>query len=167
MSLFIYLCLQRESSMAHLYRQYPSQYLNNSLVRSTNRANRSWGRTSRRMAQPRNGFHDQYTDLPSFERIQFPPTMDVDTRMHILEALEAAVSDGAGLARASNIFQFQRDFNENDYEMLSALDEHNPPCDASLSQINGLPQFVVQVSATLAAAHLSSSSSLSSSHLHG
>ncbi|KAK9137768.1 hypothetical protein Sjap_008362 [Stephania japonica] len=65
--------------MAHLYRQSPSQYLNNSLVRSTNRANRSWGRTSRRMAQPRNGFHDQYTDLPSFERIQFPPTMDVDT----------------------------------------------------------------------------------------
>ncbi|KAK9138062.1 hypothetical protein Sjap_008656 [Stephania japonica] len=134
----------RESSMAHLYRQYPSQYLNNSLVRSTNRANRSWGRTSRRMAQPRNGFHDQYTDLPSFERIQFPPTMDVDTRMHILEALEAAVSDGGGLGRASNIFQFQRDFNENDYEMLSALDEHNPPCGASLNLINGLPQSVVQ-----------------------
>ncbi|KAK9138091.1 hypothetical protein Sjap_008685 [Stephania japonica] len=134
----------RESSMEHLYRQYPSQYLNNSLVRSANCANRSRGRTSRRMAQPRNGFHDQYTDLPSFEKIQFPPTMDVDTRIHILEALEAAVSDGAGLARASNIFQFQRDFNENDYEMLSALDEHNPPCDASLNQINGLPQFVVQ-----------------------
>ncbi|KAK9140692.1 hypothetical protein Scep_010373 [Stephania cephalantha] len=68
----------RDSSMAHLYRQYPSQYLHSSLVRSTNRANRSRGRTSRRMAQPRNGVRDQYTDLPSFERIQFPPTMDVD-----------------------------------------------------------------------------------------
>ncbi|KAK9160205.1 hypothetical protein Syun_006546 [Stephania yunnanensis] len=160
----------RDSSMAHLYRQYPSQYLHSSLVRSTNRANRSRGRTSRRMAQLRNGVRDQYTDLPSFETIQFPPTMDVDMvfncfiplvlsnihtlpivlalrfyeRMHILEALEAAVSNDAGLARASNVFQFQRDFNENDYEMLSALDEHNPPCGASLDQINGLPQSVVQ-----------------------
>ncbi|KAK9138064.1 hypothetical protein Sjap_008658 [Stephania japonica] len=74
----------RESSMAHLYRQYPSQYLNNSLVRSTNHANRSRGDTSRRMAQTRNGFHNQYTDLPSYERIQFPPTMDVDTVLFLI-----------------------------------------------------------------------------------
>ncbi|KAK9137771.1 hypothetical protein Sjap_008365 [Stephania japonica] len=41
--------------------------------------------------------------------------------MHILEALEAAVSDGAGLARARNIFQFQRDFNEFGSEIECSL----------------------------------------------
>ncbi|KAF7150189.1 hypothetical protein RHSIM_Rhsim02G0053500 [Rhododendron simsii] len=71
----------------------------------------------------------------------FPPSMDLDMRMHILEALEA-FSD---MEMAGNLLQVDREFNENDYEMLLALDENNHHhVGASLDQINSLPLSTVQ-----------------------
>ncbi|KAM7466141.1 hypothetical protein LguiB_013703 [Lonicera macranthoides] len=61
--------------------------------------------------------------------------MDVDMRIHILEALEA-FSD----MEMSGDLQFHCDFNENDYEMLLALDENIHHVGASPAQISGLPQ---------------------------
>ncbi|KAF8402059.1 hypothetical protein HHK36_013011 [Tetracentron sinense] len=66
-------------------------------------------------------------------------------RIHMLEALEAAVGNSSDVTRASHFFQAQRDFNENDYEMLLTLDEDNHHGGASLNQINGLPQSTVQI----------------------
>lgn len=65
----------------------------------------------------------------------FPSSMDLDMRMHILEALEMA----------GNLLQVDREFNENDYEILLALDENNHHhVGASLDQINSLPLSTVQ-----------------------
>lgn len=71
----------------------------------------------------------------------FPSGMDLDTRMHILEALEAFNDMGV----ASSVFQADRDFNENDYEMLLGLDENNHQhTGTSVHAINNLPQSTVQ-----------------------
>lgn len=72
----------------------------------------------------------------------FPPNMDLDMRMHILEALEA-FSD---MEIPSNVLQADRDFNENDYEMLLGLDENNHQhTGTSVNFINSLPQSTVQI----------------------
>lgn len=61
--------------------------------------------------------------------------------MHILETLEAF----SNMDVDRNLLQTQRDFNENDYEMLLALDENNHQHGGSSSrQINNLPQSTVQ-----------------------
>lgn len=65
-------------------------------------------------------------------------------RMHILEALEAAIGDDSEMGTASRILQVQREFTENDYEMLLALDENNQSTGASVNQINNLPQSTMQ-----------------------
>ncbi|PSR98360.1 E3 ubiquitin-protein like [Actinidia chinensis var. chinensis] len=71
----------------------------------------------------------------------FPPNMDLDMRIHILEALEA-FSD---MGMAGNFLDVEREFNENDYEMLLALDENiHHHGGASPEQINSLPQLTVQ-----------------------
>ncbi|XP_022735728.1 uncharacterized protein LOC111289109 isoform X1 [Durio zibethinus] len=76
---------------------------------------------------------------------QFPLEMDLDMRLCILEAMEAAIGDGDDMGMASHIFQVQRDFNENDYEMLLALDDNNHQHGgASTNQINSLPLSKVQ-----------------------
>ncbi|XP_010243979.1 PREDICTED: uncharacterized protein LOC104587902 isoform X2 [Nelumbo nucifera] len=133
----------RDSSMSHLYRQYPSRSFQNSSTRSANR-----GRvpTSARMARLRSSFLGQSHTVSSRERIiEFPSNMDFDTRIHILEVLEARVGNSNDMGVASHFLQVQRDFNENDYEMLLALDENNHQHGgASLSQITGLPQSTVQ-----------------------
>nr|KJB72148.1 hypothetical protein B456_011G161600 [Gossypium raimondii] len=71
--------------------------------------------------------------------------MDLDMRLDILEAMEAVIGDADGMGMASQIFQVQHDFNENDYEMLLALDDNNHQYGgASINQINSLPLSKVQ-----------------------
>ncbi|KAJ4828386.1 hypothetical protein Tsubulata_004168 [Turnera subulata] len=67
----------------------------------------------------------------------FPLSMDLDMRLDFLEALETAML-------ASHTLNIQNDFNENDYEMLLALDDNNVRAGASANQIDGLPESVVQ-----------------------
>ncbi|XVF38060.1 hypothetical protein REPUB_Repub20aG0065200 [Reevesia pubescens] len=83
---------------------------------------------------------------PSRRRnFQFPLDMDLDMRLDILEAMEAAIGDADDMGMSSHIFQVQRDFNESDYEMLLALDDNNHQHGgASINQINSLPLSKVQ-----------------------
>ncbi|KAL7124206.1 hypothetical protein ABFS83_14G032800 [Erythranthe nasuta] len=110
----------------------------------TRRGSLSRAATSGRMTRPRNRFPGQpRTMLPSRRGRSslFPADMDVDMRMHILGALEEL----SGLEVSPGMLQANRDFNENDYEMLLALDENNDRHGgASTRQINGLPQSTVQ-----------------------
>ncbi|PIA43856.1 hypothetical protein AQUCO_01800118v1 [Aquilegia coerulea] len=135
----------RDASMSHLYRQHHTEALPNSLIRSTSRATRGRGRapTSARVGRLRDRFPGNSRTISSRERsVHFHPNIDIETRIHILETLEAAV--GATHSRMPNNF-FQRDFNENDYEMLLALDENNHQhVGANPTLINNLPQFVLQ-----------------------
>ncbi|XP_059651927.1 uncharacterized protein LOC132299382 [Cornus florida] len=106
---------------------------------SISRGTQSRVPTSTRMARLRGRFPGQPRTLSPRETL-FPPSMDMDMRIHILEALEA-FSD---MGMAGGFLQVQRDFNENDYEMLLALDENNHHAGASLDQINRLPLSTVQ-----------------------
>ncbi|KAK4421706.1 Receptor homology region, transmembrane domain- and RING domain-containing protein 6 [Sesamum alatum] len=129
----------RDSLMSNLRRQSQSRSSSNVPRRG------SLGRTSTlgRMTRLRSRFPGQpRTILPSRGRTSlFPPGMDVDMRMRILGALEE-VSD---MGVSTGILQAQRDFNENDYEMLLALDENNDQHGgAPIHLINGLPQSTVQ-----------------------
>ncbi|XP_077252653.1 uncharacterized protein LOC143892067 isoform X2 [Tasmannia lanceolata] len=114
-----------------------------SSVRSTNRGRLP---SSARMQQLRRNFHAHSLGISSRGRsIQFPSSMDLDTRLHLLEALETAVGNSGDMARTGHFLQVQRDFNENDYEMLLALDDDNHEhVGASSNQINSLPQSTVQ-----------------------
>ncbi|KAF9612467.1 hypothetical protein IFM89_000215 [Coptis chinensis] len=139
----------RDASMSHLYRQQQTQALQNSSVRYTNRAIRARSRapTSARGAQFRDRRIGSSPTISARGRhMHFPQNMDVEMRIHILEALEAAAAGiSEDVTRASTLFHAQRDFNENDYEMLLALDENNHQhVGATSNQINGLPQSTVQ-----------------------
>lgn len=117
----------RNTQTARIRGRVPSR---NSSSRSTNRARDT---TSTRMTQlMRNiGWH----------------MMDIDMRLNFFEELEAAVDNGVESVDTaiSSILQVQRDFNENDYEMLLALDNNNHQhSGASENQINNLPQTVIQ-----------------------
>ncbi|KAJ6851556.1 uncharacterized protein M6B38_259605 [Iris pallida] len=68
----------------------------------------------------------------------------LEMRLDFLEALELAFGDGNDTPRRNLVHRVQRDFNENDYEMLLALDENNNHTGASERQINNLPQSVIQ-----------------------
>ncbi|XP_073312664.1 uncharacterized protein [Primulina huaijiensis] len=128
----------RGSLMSNLRRQSQSRSSSN-LSRRGSQARAS---TLGRMTRPRTRFPGQpRTLLPSRGRTSmFPANMDVEMRMHMLETLEAfsdmEVGTGSLITR--------RDFNENDYETLLALDENNDHGGASVHQINGLPQSTVQ-----------------------
>lgn len=102
--------------------------------------------TSSRITQLRNRFSRHSSTASSNGRnVQFPMDMDLDMRLDILEALEAAVGDLSDMSMVNSVFQVQRDFNENDYEMLLALDDNNHQhAGASANQINCLPQSTVQ-----------------------
>ncbi|RDX95444.1 E3 ubiquitin-protein ligase SDIR1, partial [Mucuna pruriens] len=79
---------------------------------------------------------------------QFPLDMDLDMRLDILEALEDSIGDFSDMGMADDIFNARaarRDFNEDDYEMLLALDEGNHQhTGASTNLINSLPQSTIQ-----------------------
>ncbi|XP_027365560.1 E3 ubiquitin-protein ligase Praja-2 isoform X2 [Abrus precatorius] len=101
---------------------------------------------SNRMLQSRSRIANQPPIISSRgRRPQFPLDMDLDMRLDILEALEDAVGDFSDMGMADDIFHTRRDFNEDDYEMLLALDEGNHQhTGASAYQINSLPQSTVQ-----------------------
>ncbi|EOY05371.1 RING/U-box superfamily protein, putative isoform 1 [Theobroma cacao] len=114
-----------------------------------NSSNRRGGQarfpTSARMSRLRSRVLNESRAAPTRTRnFRFPLDMDLDMRLDILEAMEAAIGDDDSMGMASHIFQ-ERDFNENDYEMLLALDENNHQHGgASISQINSLPLSKVQ-----------------------
>ncbi|KAL3634406.1 hypothetical protein CASFOL_021460 [Castilleja foliolosa] len=98
--------------------------------------------TSSRMARPRSRFHGQARSLLSSTETasMFSDHMDADM-LHILGALEEFNDMGFG----AGFVQGPDNFNENDYEMLLALDDNNDRhSGASVRQINGLPQSTVQ-----------------------
>nr|XP_033516052.1 E3 ubiquitin-protein ligase RLIM isoform X1 [Nicotiana tomentosiformis] len=110
---------------------------------TSRRASQARASSSNRMARLRSRFPGQPRTVSSSRgrNSLFPPNMDVDMRMHILETLEAF----SNMDVDGNLLQTQRDFNENDYEMLLALDENNHQHGgASVWQINDLPQSTVQ-----------------------
>ncbi|XP_059292611.1 uncharacterized protein LOC132046053 [Lycium ferocissimum] len=126
------------SSVTNVRRRQPRNAPNIS-----RRASQARASTSNRMARLRNSFPGQPRTISSSRgrNSLFPPNMDVDMRMHILETLEAF----SNMDVDSNLLQTQRDFNENDYEMLLALDENNHQHGGSSArQINNLPQSTVQ-----------------------
>ncbi|KAM3756284.1 hypothetical protein ACB098_02G100700 [Castanea mollissima] len=150
---------RRGSSVTHSSRQPRSRSSHNSSIRratqaqapTSNRMAQLMGAqarvpTSSRIAQLRNRISRHSPSGSSSRRnLHFPSYMDLDMRLDILEALEAAVGDLSDMSMANHAFQVQRDFNENDYEMLLALDDNNHHhAGASVNQINCLPQSTVQ-----------------------
>ncbi|CAI9271318.1 unnamed protein product [Lactuca saligna] len=116
--------------------------------------NQSQTSTSTRLPRFRGRFPGRPRTLSSPGNSIFPPNMDLDMRMQILEALEA-IND-IDLPMPNDLFQsgrefndllhVGRDFNENDYEMLLALDDNNHQHGgATHAQISNLPQSTVQV----------------------
>ncbi|CAN0875589.1 E3 ubiquitin-protein ligase SDIR1 [Linum grandiflorum] len=127
----------------------PAQTRQNPPIR---RGAQARGPTSR-VTQLRNRFNRSVTNGPRRRtripatlsrnrNLQFPLDMDLDMRIDILEALEAAVGESDSDIR--HILNLQRDFNENDYDMLLSLDENNGRQGASANHINCLPESVVQ-----------------------
>ncbi|KAE9617559.1 putative transcription factor C2H2 family [Lupinus albus] len=118
-------------------RQNPSNRRAMPQVPFSNRTSQLRNRTIRRSLTPRISTRGR--------RPQFPLDMDLDMRLDILEALEDAVGGLSDMGMADDIFHAGRDFNEDDYEMLLALDEGNHRhTGASSNQINGLPQSTIQ-----------------------
>ncbi|XP_076892775.1 uncharacterized protein LOC143544587 [Bidens hawaiensis] len=109
--------------------------------RSVSSNNRAQASTSTRLARLRGRFPGRPRTISARRSSIFPPNMDVDMRMHILETLEA-FND---MELPTNLLQMGREFNENDYEMLLALDDNNHQHGgATHAQINNLPQSTVQ-----------------------
>ncbi|XP_041000040.1 uncharacterized protein LOC121246100 [Juglans microcarpa x Juglans regia] len=153
----------RGSLASHAHRQPVSRFSQNPLTRRGTQARAPTSRriaqsmgaqvrvpTSSRIARLRNRFSRHSPALSSNGRnLRFPLDMDLDMRLDILEALETAVGHLSDGSTANSILQVQRDFNENDYEMLLALDDNNHQHGgASVSQINCLPQSTVRTDAS-------------------
>lgn len=113
------------------------------LLNTSRRSSQARGPAPNRMARLRGRFPGRPRTISSSREGNpvFPPDMDVDMRMYILEALEAFSDMGVD----NSFLQAQREFNEDDYETLLALDENNHlHGGATDHQINGLPQSTVQ-----------------------
>ncbi|XP_022722767.1 uncharacterized protein LOC111279951 [Durio zibethinus] len=108
---------------------------------SSNRRVHAGVPNSVRVSRLRSRVLNQPRAAPSRTRnFRFPLGMDLDMRLDILEAMEAAIGDADDMGIASQIFEVQRDFNESDYEMLLALDDNiHQHGGASINQINSLP----------------------------
>ncbi|KAK4776411.1 hypothetical protein SAY86_005099 [Trapa natans] len=119
-----------------------------SIPRTTQNIPHRRGRNSNmsmRNQPPRRGRSRRSSILLSRD-FQFPLDMDLDMRIDILEALEDTIGDFDGIARPrTRALRVNRDFNENDYEMLLALDENVHHAGTSSNQINSLPESKVQV----------------------
>uniref|UniRef100_A0A7N0VF73 RING-type domain-containing protein n=2 Tax=Kalanchoe fedtschenkoi TaxID=63787 RepID=A0A7N0VF73_KALFE len=134
--------LQDEQAMASPNGAHPRQ----SRLRYSQPPSRRRGARSRvtgisRRAQPRAGFRT--SSSLNFGGL-FPLDMTVDTRLDILEALEAASGNINDLGILDALFEDGDAFDENDYERLLALDENNHERGASTHQINSLPVSTVQ-----------------------
>ncbi|XP_042060762.1 uncharacterized protein LOC121805075 isoform X1 [Salvia splendens] len=125
-------------SMSNLFRQSASRSSSN----APRRGYVARSPPSGRMTRQRGRFPGQPRTLSSSRQgnSMFPPDMDIDMRMEILGALE----EFSDMGMNASILHSNRDFNENDYEMLLALDDNNSQGGASGHQINGLPQSTVQ-----------------------
>lgn len=74
----------------------------------------------------------------------FPEEVDVDTRLNILAAIESMLQESQ-TSQESPLEHLDRDFNENDYEMLLALDDTNHERNgASHDMIERLPVSIIQ-----------------------
>lgn len=72
-----------------------------------------------------------------------PSDMELDMRMQLLETLERVVNND--IRMVNQLLESDREFNENDYEMLLALDDNNHQhLGASVAQISNLPESTVQ-----------------------
>lgn len=111
-----------------------------------NRVNRrgthSWFPTPS-IARLRNRINRGSSLISSEDReMVFPADMDLDMRMELLEALEAVFNDD--ISMVNQLVDSDREFDENDYEMLLALDENNHEhLGASAAQIANLPESTV------------------------
>uniref|UniRef100_A0A1J3J9V4 E3 ubiquitin-protein ligase SDIR1 n=1 Tax=Noccaea caerulescens TaxID=107243 RepID=A0A1J3J9V4_NOCCA len=77
--------------------------------------------------------------------LSFPNYMGVDLRMDLLEGLENLENAIGHAVNNSNLLHMDRDFTEDDYELLLALDENNHRHGgASTHRINNLPESTVQ-----------------------
>ncbi|XP_074268319.1 uncharacterized protein LOC141591770 isoform X1 [Silene latifolia] len=77
----------------------------------------------------------------------FPSHMDVDMRIELLEALEAVADED--IRMVNQLLHSDREFGEDDYEMLLALDENNHEhLGASVAQIANLPESQVRSEST-------------------
>ncbi|KAL8201733.1 hypothetical protein R6Q57_010880 [Mikania cordata] len=104
-------------------------------------SSRAQAPSSTRLTRLRGRFPGRPRTISSTRSSIFPPNMDVDMRMHILEALES-FND---IELPVNLLHTEREFNENDYEMLLALDDNNHQHrGATYAQINNLPESTVQ-----------------------
>ncbi|CAH2038908.1 unnamed protein product [Thlaspi arvense] len=74
--------------------------------------------------------------------LNFPNDMGIDSRLDFLENLENVIGHSIN---NSNLLHMDRDFTEDDYELLLALDENNHQHGgASTHSINNLPESTVQ-----------------------
>ncbi|ONI26090.1 hypothetical protein PRUPE_1G003200 [Prunus persica] len=138
---------RRGSTILHSNRQSrPESFQNHSNRRGT----QARVATSSRMAQLRTRFRNQSPRVSTRGRnMRFPLDMDLDMRLNILEAIEAAFDDLGEVGLDNRMLRVQRDFNDNDYEMLLALDDNNHQhAGATVHQINNLPQSTVQSDAS-------------------
>ncbi|MBA0713790.1 hypothetical protein Golax_012803 [Gossypium laxum] len=101
--------------------------------------------SSARVPRLRNRVLNPRRAVPSRTRnFHFPLDMDLDMRLDILEAMEAAIGDDDDIA--GHIFRVHNDFNDGDYERFLTLDDNNHQhTGASLHQINSLPLSKVQI----------------------
>ncbi|KAL2932831.1 E3 ubiquitin-protein ligase SDIR1 [Bienertia sinuspersici] len=113
-----------------------AQSLRNRLFRRGARA-----RSSRsNLPRLRNRLHNHARRGDSF----FPSDMDLDMRIDLLETWEAVISDD--IRMVNQLLDSDREFGENDYEMLLALDDNNHThLGASAAQIANLPESTVNI----------------------
>lgn len=101
----------------------------------------------------RSRFHHQFRRMTSEPRTEngighirrnfSRPSMSMEERIDFLEALEAAFENADDMDTPDRFLGIQRDFDENDYEMLLALDDNNHHVGASERQINNLPESLI------------------------
>ncbi|WOK92763.1 hypothetical protein Cni_G01454 [Canna indica] len=106
--------------------------------------------SSSRMAQSRRNFNSPEMDLEMSMLAELRTNfnsgeMDLETRLNIAEALEAAFQNDQEIEILDDALLVEHGIIEDDYEMLVTLDDFSyQQSGASASQINSLPQSVIQ-----------------------
>jgi hypothetical protein len=129
----------RESRSLRNLPTRPNSRLGPAMVATVRRRDPVLGRVGRLRRNMDEGFSMRSVDG---RRFHFPSYMNLDMRIDLLEALERAAD---GHRANGHLAGIQRDFNENDYEMLLALDDGNDSHrGASQRHIDRLPVSTVQ-----------------------